>query len=389
MTDFSSSRPAIALTAGGMLATAWADHLTGYFLDLSVFYALLIVAVGWNAGIGAAFAAVVTAVTVHLGADAVTYLRQGSGGVQLLNELFHLGLWGLAGVFAATERKRADLIREQRDRLENLQRTVHHHLTAAQVVQSSFLSQEPPTDPRIDLAVRNRMAMEVGGDFIDLRKSGSRLTLCVGDVSGKGPAAALVAALIRGALQTSQDRFTKPAEILSFVNQCVWPLPGDYFATCFYGIYDMETGVLSYASAGHEPALLRCCRTGALRELGQTGPPVGIESKLDLKEEEVAMHAGDFLAVFTDGVTDPRLGGGDAETRLWEAMRALDAPDAASAAAFLFSLCPEIETGSQPDDVVLVMLRIPHLNPSPVPPSLRAYPVEAGSLSDGTPSIVE
>ena len=143
----------------------------------------------------------------------------------------------------------------------------------------------PFTKPALDEA-------EIGGDFFDVFALDKELyALVIGDVSGKGLAAAAQLALVRNSLRTTLYQYRAPTEAVTILNTILTAhdlLIG--FVTAFVGIYDAATGRVTFASCGHEPGLLRRAATGAVETLDATGPPLGIVENADY--EAGKCHAG-------------------------------------------------------------------------------------------------
>jgi len=146
----------------------------------------------------------------------------------------------------------------------------------------------------------------VGGDFYDVFAVGQDCTaLIVGDLSGKGLAAAAQVSIVRNMLRAFL--YSKPtvAEAVTDLNYILAEnslLSG--FSTLFVGAYDAGTRVLSYVNCGQEPALVRRGATGVIEQLGSTGPILGAFNEGQFSEETVTLAPGDALAIFTDGLTE-------------------------------------------------------------------------------------
>jgi PAS domain S-box-containing protein len=147
---------------------------------------------------------------------------------------------------------------------------------------------------------------EVGGDFYDVFPLGKKCTiLVVGDLSGKGLAAAAQVATVRNMLRATLYLGGTLAAALTDLNTILADndlLTG--FATLFVGAFDPETGRLVYVNCGQEPGLVRRARTGLVEELPPTGPVMGTFAGVVFTEETVKLASGDALALFTDGFTE-------------------------------------------------------------------------------------
>ena len=145
----------------------------------------------------------------------------------------------------------------------------------------------------------------VGGDFYDIFPLDKELyAVVIGDVSGKGLAAAQQLALIRNSLRTTLYLYREPARAAAALNGIVTAhdlLVG--FVTCWVGVYDAGTGQVAYCSCGHEPGLVRRAG-GAVEELDTTGPPLGVAESADYRESGVTLSPGDTLLLYTDGISE-------------------------------------------------------------------------------------
>ncbi len=152
-----------------------------------------------------------------------------------------------------------------------------------------------------------------GGDFHDVfcLPDGSAAVV-LGDVSGHGPEAATHAQRLKTAIAGCLAEGIAPADALGFVNAAAEmdpDFPG--FATVFAGKIALATGVITYASGGHEPALVaEGEKDAAVGELGSTGPPVGaIGGEVARYEQrEATLPEGGTLLLYTDGATEARRG---------------------------------------------------------------------------------
>lgn len=197
-----------------------------------------------------------------------------------------------------TERKELEA---ERERLAERERTIATRLQAA-------LQPPPEHVPGLQVGSLTQAALDealVGGDFYDVFPlGGGRHALVIGDVSGKGLAAAVQLALIRNSLRTTLYLCPRPAEAATKLNAIVTAhnlLVG--FVTAWVGVYDDATGQITYTSCAHEPGLVR--RTGGTVEaLETTGPPLGMDADAVYGELAVTLASGDRLLLHTDGLPE-------------------------------------------------------------------------------------
>jgi serine phosphatase RsbU (regulator of sigma subunit) len=181
----------------------------------------------------------------------------------------------------------------------------------AKTLQASLLPPELPDIPRLETAALYRAAgegHEVGGDFYDLFSTGPRQWFVVmGDVCGKGAAAAAVTALARYTIRAAVVRHRSPAGILRWLNDAMLRQRTEptRFATIACARLDLDRDGVSVtvASGGHPcPRVLRA--TGLVEELGIAGTALGIVEKVRLEDRTARLAAGDALILYTDGLTE-------------------------------------------------------------------------------------
>lgn len=163
-----------------------------------------------------------------------------------------------------------------------------------------------PERSEFDLFALTRPAKEVGGDFYDFfLLDRDRLVVAIGDASGKGVPAALFAAMARSLVRAYAGLAASPAACLASVNQvlCV-DNPTMMFVTALLGIYHIPTGRLSYASAGHNPAILLKNGAAPVMLPHVAGVALGVAEEAEFADAEIQISAGDRLLLYTDGVTE-------------------------------------------------------------------------------------
>jgi serine phosphatase RsbU (regulator of sigma subunit) len=146
----------------------------------------------------------------------------------------------------------------------------------------------------------------------------------IADVSGKGISAALLMAFVRPVLRAALDRSGDPVEALERTNQIlVEERRTGLFVTVLAGVLDLDTGVFTFANAGHEMPLLASPGGVDPRWLPGGGPLVGVFRRLDLVAESVQVLPGERLVLYTDGITDAQAPDGArfGEERLRAALR--------------------------------------------------------------------
>lgn len=205
------------------------------------------------------------------------------------------------------------------------ERLAAQELEIASEVQCRFFPRFRPPISALDYCGRCFSARAVGGDYYDFLDFGSkRFGLAIGDVSGKGIAAALLMANLQANLRSQCAMWLDQLQrLMQAVNELFSQnTPDGAFATLFFGDYSVSTGRLRYANCGHlPPVILR--RDGSFERLEATGTVLGVFKKWDCKIGESTICAGDTLALYTDGITESfnKQGEEFGEERLMECLR--------------------------------------------------------------------
>jgi serine phosphatase RsbU (regulator of sigma subunit)/predicted enzyme related to lactoylglutathione lyase len=210
------------------------------------------------------------------------------------------------------------------DKLE-AERRAAQELEIARQVQARLFPQTLPPLRTLEYAGLCHQARQVGGDYYDFLDLGAqRLGFVIGDISGKGIAAALLMANLQANLRSqSAIALDHPQRLLRSVNQLFCENTTDgAFATLFFAEYDDAAGRLRYANCGHLPALL-LRRDDSLERLDSTATVLGVFKNWDCSVGETELCPGDTLALYTDGITEAFNDAGDefGEERLISALR--------------------------------------------------------------------
>ncbi len=185
-------------------------------------------------------------------------------------------------------------------------------LDEARRIQRKLL---PATLPQIDgceLAASWQPAAGVGGDCFDAIAFGaSRLGLSIADVVGKGIPAALLMSNLQAAVRAFATEATAPGELCHQVNRILCGnIAEGRFISFFYCTVDTDLGVLTYANAGHYPAILVRV-DGSVERLSTGGPVLGVFADASYDQRQISIARGDRLILFTDGITEVRPAGID------------------------------------------------------------------------------
>jgi serine phosphatase RsbU (regulator of sigma subunit)/catechol 2,3-dioxygenase-like lactoylglutathione lyase family enzyme len=231
-------------------------------------------------------------------------------------------------------------------------------LEIAKQVQARLFPQSPPPLKTLEYAGICFQARQVGGDYYDFLDLGrERLGLVIGDISGKGIAAALLMANLQANLRSQcANALDHPQRFLCSVNHLFCEnTPDGSFATLFFAEYDDSGGHLRYGNCGHLPALL-LRSDDTVERLEATATVLGVFQEWDCEIGERQIFPGDRLVLYTDGVTEAFSEAGEefGEERLIEA---LGRHRKLSCKALLASIVDEVRRFSpheQKDDITLI-----------------------------------
>ena len=194
--------------------------------------------------------------------------------------------------------QRLDQELRERERFEQ-------ELRVAQRIQQALLPKELPLLDDWDIVPYYQPAREVGGDFYDfLTLPDGRIGVIIGDVSGKGIAAALVMANTQSVLRAVARRGDiAPGQVLAEANEVLYAyIPSNMFVTCFCGVLNPESGRFTYANAGHNPPLRQ--HGGKAIDLRATGMPLGLMLGMYYEEKETVLLPGDGVLFYSDGLIE-------------------------------------------------------------------------------------
>lgn len=160
------------------------------------------------------------------------------------------------------------------------------------------------SDMRYEVCARARPAKTVGGDFYDCFKTpGGDVCLVIGDVSGKGIAAAMFMAMVKTMIHDAIAQGSAPADALNYVNDTLCRSnPEGMFATVFAAVLDAAGGALRYANAGHTRPLL-LGPSGAFLQ-SDPGVALGLFERAGIIDAVVPLEKDTGILLYTDGITE-------------------------------------------------------------------------------------
>lgn len=244
--------------------------------------------------------------------------------------------------------------RLERERLER-------ELALASEIQQRFQPTAPPHVEGYELQGISFPCYEIGGDYYDfIEREDGRLVIALGDVSGKGTAAALLMSSLHAAVHAQSASHDSLSATISAVNRYLADnIPANRFVTLFYAELDPVTGALSFLNAGHNPPLI-VHSAGTVEQLASGGLPLGIKPDAEYREGRTQLQPGDVLVIYSDGVTEAVSPTGEefGATRLYEVVaRNVNASAAGIRDRIESSLTKFAQGTSAADDITLVIVK--------------------------------
>jgi serine phosphatase RsbU (regulator of sigma subunit)/pSer/pThr/pTyr-binding forkhead associated (FHA) protein len=268
----------------------------------------------------------------------------------------HLKVLATLASVAAIRVENAKLVetRLERERLER-------ELALASEIQQRFQPTAPPQVDGYELQGISFPCYEIGGDYYDfIEREDGRLVIALGDVSGKGTAAALLMSSLHAAVHAQSASHDSLVATISAVNRYLADnIPANRFVTLFYAELDPQSGALSFLNAGHNPPLI-VHSAGTVEQLASGGLPLGIKRDAEYREGRTLLQPGDVLVIYSDGVTEAVSPNGEefGATRLYEVVsRNVNASAAGIRDRIESSLTKFAQGTSAADDITLVIVK--------------------------------
>src|SRR5205085_9516981 len=242
----------------------------------------------------------------------------------------------------------------ERERLEREQQV-------ASEIQQRFLPAAAPQVDGYELQGISFPCYEIGGDYYDfIERDDGKLIVALGDVSGKGTAAALLMSSLHAAVHGQASSNHSITETISAVNRYLAEnIPSNRFVTLFYAELEPKNGMLSFINAGHNPPLI-VHAAGTVEHLASGGLPLGITVNAQYKEGRTQLQEGDVLVIYSDGVSEAYNPQGEefGTARLSEAVaRNLDASASGIRDRIESALTKFAEGTAAADDITLVIVK--------------------------------
>ena len=241
--------------------------------------------------------------------------------------------------------------------------SIESELDTARQIQESTLPKEVPAVSGLRIAAMYKPMSVVAGDFYHfLALDEQRVGVLVADVTGHGVPAALIASMIKIALQSVAGSATEPGELLHNLNRILTPELAGHLTSAAYLYLDAGGGAMRYSGAGHPPLFHWKSKQGVLEHVESNGLLFGITADAEYPMQYASVSRRDRLLLYTDGLTEPENAAGEAfgERRLEQVLseyRNLGSP------ALVEKLLEELRawqppSQSQQDDITLIVVDV-------------------------------
>ena len=212
----------------------------------------------------------------------------------------HLNILTTLASVASIRVENARLLEERFER-ERMER----ELELAKEIQQSFQPSTPPVMDDYEFQGISFSCYEIGGDYYDfIAQHDGQTLIALGDVSGKGTAAALLMSSLHASIHAQVAAKTSLYEMVKSVNLYLAEnTPSNRFITLFIAELDPNTGILNYINAGHNPPLVGRA-DGTVEQLASGGFPLGIMPMAEYEVGQLELQAGEALIIYSDGVSE-------------------------------------------------------------------------------------
>ena len=182
--------------------------------------------------------------------------------------------------------------------------SIENELAVARKIQASILPAGIPKQERLQILASYHPMTAVAGDLYDfIPVDAHRVGVLIADVTGHGVPAAMIAAMVKMAVQTVVPAANSPSDVLQGLNRMLTEQPSDHFVTAAYLFVDTENHTARYSAAGHPPLLLT--RNGTFQRIESNGLVFGVLPHAEYPVREIQLSPGDRLILYTDGVVEP------------------------------------------------------------------------------------
>ncbi|KIL52423.1 phosphoserine phosphatase [Jeotgalibacillus alimentarius] len=192
--------------------------------------------------------------------------------------------------------------------LLDTQKELKNEMEIASNVQDTLLGTSVPTVDGLEIGALSVPAKQMNGDYYHFVHDGDHsVNVAIADVIGKGIPAALCMSMIKYAMDSLPEYRKDPSAVLESLNRVVEQnIDDSMFITMFYGMYELRSNILHFASAGHEPGFFYRGKDKEFLDLEARGLLLGVDKNAKYKRYEQAVEVGDMVILMSDGVTECR-----------------------------------------------------------------------------------
>ncbi len=239
--------------------------------------------------------------------------------------------------------------------------SIEGELSIAREIQASILPADNPELKNLHVASLYRPMTDIAGDFYDfIPVDPNRTGFLVADVTGHGVPAALIASMIKVAMQSVLPSAHDPQEVLRELNRILCVQLRTRLVSAAYLWLDTENRIALYSAAGHPPLVL--WRAGQLERIESNGLLLGIFPDSDYPLHKMPIRPGDRLLLYTDGVSEPENANRDpfGDNRLEQVVRENQSRPPAEFLDHIFSAIHDWQPPSTPqhDDITMVAIDV-------------------------------
>lgn len=194
--------------------------------------------------------------------------------------------------------------------LRHKQRQLEKEIEVAATMQQTFLPDQIPSVPQMEIGVISVPAKKMSGDYYNFYQHlNGDFSVAIADIVGKGVPAALCMSMIKYGMDSMTIARINPPIMLRYLNNAVGKnIDPSMFITMLFGRYIQEKHQFQYAVAGHEPGFVYRAAEDAFYDLEGQGLALGISEDITYEEYTIQLEPGDMLILLTDGVTERKVG---------------------------------------------------------------------------------
>ena len=194
-------------------------------------------------------------------------------------------------------------LKKKNDELTNRNRIIERDIDLAKKIQEKLIPVNPEKFKNLSIDTKFIPADKIAGDFFDIfRFNNNKIGVFIGDVSGHGVPAALIASMAKIVLTSfDSDTMLDPASVLKLMNQKLIDSMNYNFITVFYGIIDMNECSFTYSGAAHPPQFLFDKKSKTFKKLQNSGKAIGVIKNSRYKNLKIDIIEGSRFFLFTDG----------------------------------------------------------------------------------------